>query len=144
MDNQQIIFLPLLAQVLLTALVWLWMYKTRIAEMNKKRIHPDKLALNADAAPLLKDVACPAENFVNLFEAPVLFYTAILMLYTLQMVNSVFLGLTTLYVALRYAHSLIHCSYNKVMHRFIVYFTSTLVLWVMWLMIGVNVVKSIF
>lgn len=143
MDKQQIIFLPLLAQVLLTALVWLWMYKTRIAEMKKKRIAPEKLAISADAAPLLKDAAGPAENFTNLFEAPVLFYVAILSLFSLGMVNNVFLALAILYVALRYVHSFIHCTYNRVMHRFIAYITSTIVLWVIWLMIAIKVLSSV-
>lgn len=143
MDDPQIIFLPLLAQVLLTALVWIWMYITRITEMTKKRISPDKLAITTDAAPLLKAVAGPAENFSNLFEVPVLFYIAILTIYITQMVNSLFLGLAILYVTLRYVHSFIHCTYNKVTQRFFVYIASTFVVWVMWLMIGVKIISSL-
>lgn len=142
MNNPQIIFLPLLAQVLLTVLVWFWMYKTRFAEMKKKKIHPDKLAITTDAAPLLKDVAGPAENFSNLLETPVLFYVAILTIYTAQIVNGFFIVLAILYVVLRYAHSFIHCTYNKVTQRFFVYFVSTLVLWVMWLMIGFKIISG--
>ena len=37
-------------------------------------------------------------------------------------------ALAWLYVALRYAHSAIHCTYNRVMHRFAVFIASMLVL----------------
>jgi hypothetical protein len=36
-----------------------------------------------------------------------------------------------LFVTGRAAHALIYCGYNKVMHRFIAYFLSALVLWAM-------------
>jgi hypothetical protein len=36
------------------------------------------------------------------------------------------------YVALRSLHSLIHVTYNRVMHRFLVYVASTLLLFAMW------------
>lgn len=37
------------------------------------------------------------------------------------------------YVALRALHSLIHVTYNRVVHRFLVYVTSTLLLFGMWI-----------
>jgi hypothetical protein len=36
------------------------------------------------------------------------------------------------YVALRGLHSLIHVTYNRVVHRFLVYAASTLLLFGMW------------
>jgi hypothetical protein len=36
------------------------------------------------------------------------------------------------YVALRCAHSYIHVTYNRVMHRFLVYATSTVLLFALW------------
>ena len=36
------------------------------------------------------------------------------------------------YVGLRYVHSLVHCTYNRVMHRFIAYAASCLVLMLLW------------
>lgn len=143
MLNQQLIFLPLLAQVLLTALVWIWMYKTRIAEMQKKKIKPQALTSTLEAAPLLKSVAGPSDNFSNLFEVPVLFYVAVITLYVTQMTDSLFLSLATLFVILRYLHSFIHCSYNNVMQRFIVYIASTVTLWVMWGVIGFKIVSAV-
>lgn len=138
MIDQKLIFLPLLAQVLLTAIVWFWMYKTRIAEMKRNRINPQALSNNADATKHLKSVAAPADNFKNLFEIPVLFYVAVTTLYVTQMVDTLFLTLAGVFVLFRYIHSFVHITYNKVMHRFTVYAISTLTIWIMWLMIGIR------
>jgi hypothetical protein len=37
------------------------------------------------------------------------------------------------FVVLRAVHSLVHCSYNRVMHRFIAYMISCLFLLFMWI-----------
>jgi hypothetical protein len=35
------------------------------------------------------------------------------------------------FLAFRVLHSVIHCTYNKVLHRFAAYFVSALALWAM-------------
>jgi hypothetical protein len=45
----------------------------------------------------------------------------------------VFLAAAWAYVALRALHSLIHVTYNRVTHRFLVYVASTLLLFGMWI-----------
>jgi NAD(P)-dependent dehydrogenase (short-subunit alcohol dehydrogenase family) len=37
------------------------------------------------------------------------------------------------------AHSAIHCTYNQVMHRFTVYAASSLLLFMLWFMLGVRI-----
>ena len=138
MIDQNLIFIPLLAQVLLTAIVYFWMFKTRIAEMKRSRIKPQKLATSEDGVELLKAVAGPADNFKNLFEVPTLFYVAAITLYVTQMVDITFLILSGVFVFFRYIHSFIHITYNHVMHRFSAYLVSTLTLWLMWVMIGIR------
>ena len=49
--------LPLLAQVLLTFLVWFYLYITRIAEMKRKEIHPQALNSRSAAQELMVDSA---------------------------------------------------------------------------------------
>ena len=141
MIEQKLIFIPLLAQVLLTAFVWFSLFKTRIAEMKRSRINPQKLAVAADGVELLKPVAGPADNFKNLFEIPVLFYMAVIMLYVTQMVDAIFLTLAGVFVLFRYIHSFIHITYNHVMHRFFAYLVSTLTIWIMWAMIGIRLMQ---
>lgn len=78
------------------------------------------------------DVSLPNRNFTNLFEMPVLFYVACLILYVTNNVDSAGLTLGWLYVALRIAHSLVHLTYNNVFHRLAVFAASNLVLLVLW------------
>ncbi len=122
----------LLAQVLLTFLVWVYMYITRIREMKAKRIHPQAVKTRNKLQELLTDSAAPANNLMNLLEMPVLFYLAVVLSLILLVQDQVLVILAWTYVALRYLHSFIHCTYNKVMHRFQVYFASCVVLMFIW------------
>ena len=73
------LLLPLLAQVALTFIIMLVMYRKRIAEMKIKRIHPQRTKTRSSAHGVLTDSESAADNYANLFESPVLFYTAILL-----------------------------------------------------------------
>ena len=42
------------------------------------------------------------------------------------------IGLAWLFVLLRVGHSAIHCTYNKVMHRFYAYVAGGVALWLLW------------
>ena len=123
----------LLALVLLTFLVWFYMYFTRIQEMKAKRIHPQALNVRSKLQELLTDSAAPANNLMNLLEMPVLFYLAVVLSLVLLIQDQVLVILSWAYVGLRYLHSFIHCTYNKVMHRFQVYFVSCIVLLFIWI-----------
>ena len=64
---------PMLAQALLTAVVWVRMYVVRVAEMRRRGIRPQSIATSRAISSALEDTA-PADNFRNLFEVPVLFF----------------------------------------------------------------------
>jgi hypothetical protein len=122
---------PMVAQVALTAVVWVALYIARIGEMNARRIHPQSVRTSKLAAGVLENVAA-ADNFRNLFEVPVLFFAACLAFAVSGRTSAAAVLLAWLYVALRAAHSLIHLSYNRVMHRFTVYAASTLTVFALW------------
>lgn len=122
------LLLPLLAMVALTLLVWVRLYTVRIPEMKRSRIHPQRLAGSADKG-LLKDTRA-SDNFINLFEVPVLFYVLVLATLTSGVSDPALVVLAWTFVALRAMHSLIQCSYNRVMHRFTVYALATVSLFV--------------
>jgi hypothetical protein len=131
--------LPLLAMVGLTLLVWLRLYQIRLAEMKRSRIDPQRLAGSADKG-LLKDTRA-SDNFMNLFEVPVLFYALVLATMQSGITDPWLLLLAWCFVGLRALHSLIQCSYNRVMHRFSAYALATLALFVYcgrlaWLTLG--------
>lgn len=127
---EKLFWLPVFMMVLLTFIVWIVMYRQRVAEMRARRIHPEKLKTTADAARLLESTG--SENFANLFELPVLFYLLMVIIYVTDYVSWFFVTGGLLFVLLRAVHSYIHIGYNRVMHRFYAYSAGGFVLWLMW------------
>ncbi len=125
------IFWPAIAMVAVTAAIWVRMYFVRIGEMRTRRIHPQKVATSRAAAGVLEDVAT-ADNFRNLFEVPVMFYAVCCALAITDTVTSLQLALAWGFVIARALHSFIHVTYNRVMHRFVVYVVGTLFVFAMW------------
>lgn len=125
----------------ITAAVWLRVYFERLGEMRARRIPPQAIATSRQTAETLKNVQA-SDNFRNLFEVPVLFYVLCVLAYASQAVTPFLIGGAWAFVALRALHSLIHCTYNRVMHRFPVYVLSTLVLFAMWGVFGVNLLYT--
>ena len=138
--NDRAIFLPALAMVALTLVVWFRMYFMRIAQMKRDRIHPQAVASSAQSAALLTDSRA-ADNFRNLFELPVLFYLALVVAAVSGLVTGTLLVLAWLFVALRVLHSAIHCTYNKVMHRFKAYLAGGMVLWAIWVLLAMGLLR---
>ena len=124
------IWLPCAAMVGLTAVVWVKLYADRLGEMRAKRIDPQALASARATAELERPQA--AENFRILFEVPVLFYVLCVALVLNGGSTPGFVRAAWGYVALRVVHSLIHVTYNRVTHRFLVYVASTLLLFGAW------------
>ncbi|HKQ29935.1 MAG TPA: MAPEG family protein [Burkholderiales bacterium] len=138
--KQELILLPLVAMALLTAIVWVRLYIVRVGEMRARRIPAQQIASRAGAA--LTQTG-PADNFMNLFELPVLFYLVVALLYALRLGDALYLWLAVGFVVLRYVHSFIHITYNKVMHRFPVYVAGGIVLWVMWIRFSFQLIEHV-
>jgi hypothetical protein len=136
------LLLPLLAQIALTFIVMLTMYQKRVAEMKSKRIHPQRTKTRSTAHGVLTDSESAANNYSNLLESPILFYVAILLTLILMVQDSILVVLAWTYVASRYAHSFIHITYNRVMHRFTVFVFSSFVLLAIWVRIGWIIIQS--
>ena len=134
---QTAIVLPAIALVLLTAIVWVRLYVERIRELQQRGIDPQALATAAATAQTMQHVQA-SDNFKNLFEVPVLFYALCAVLASAQHVSPFFVIGAWLYVALRYVHSFIHLTYNRVIHRFAVYVLSTALLFLMWGVLAVQ------
>ncbi len=133
------LLMPLLALVFLTFLVWVYMYVTRLSEIKRKSINPQNLDTRVHGQALLTDSPAQADNLKNLFELPVLFYVAVMLALVLMIQDRFLVQLAWGYVALRYIHSLVHCTYNRVMHRFTAYAASCLILMLIWARLAVYV-----
>ncbi len=134
------IFLPVVTLVVITGCIWVLMYVRRISEIRRARIDPQSLATSTTASARLTDVSA-AENFSNLLETPVLFYVICLMLFVTGEVTQLQSALAWIYVALRALHSLVHVTYNKVIHRWALYVLSTICLFIMWAGFAVSVLE---
>lgn len=125
------IWMPVAALAGLTAVVWVKLYADRLGEMRRKGVDPQALARARDTAALERTAA--AENFRNLFEVPVLFYVLCIALALTGGSTPGFVTAAWGYAGLRALHSLIHVTYNRVVHRFLAYVASTLLLFGMWI-----------
>lgn len=67
------IIYPVFTLLILHFLVLSYMFNNRVKEMKANRVHPEKLKLRSNTAVELKN-SCAADNFLNLFEMPVVFY----------------------------------------------------------------------
>lgn len=77
-------------------------------------------------------VSIPNRNYMNLLEMPMLFYACCVVYYAVGDVGAVALSLAWTYVGLRVVHSLIHLTYNNVMHRLTAFALSNFVLAGLW------------
>jgi len=126
------ILLPVCAQVLLTFFVWTYTLVKRITAIRRSKINPQVLADEPTALKVFKSAIHPADNFENLFELPVLFFVAAIILVGTGLTDGPYVIGAWTFVALRALHSAIHCTYNGVTHRFYAYLLGSLVLWAIW------------
>jgi hypothetical protein len=104
--------------------------RLRAAFAGRVRAEDFKLGESSGVPP---DVSLPNRNYMNLLELPTLFYAVCLALLVLGKVASIDYTLAWVYVGLRGMHSLIHLTYNHVIHRLLVFASSNVVLSVLWL-----------
>jgi hypothetical protein len=130
--QKELIILPILLMVLLTIFVWGRMIWVRLSVMKSIDIHPEKMKSQKGKQLFPEEINIPAENFVNLFEIPIVFYLLSTLLLVTDSVSLFYLVASFIYVVLRYVHSFIALTYNKVVHRFKAYLLSCLVVFIMW------------
>lgn len=118
---------PVIALVLWTLVVWLWMYATRIPAMQKAKIDPQDAA-RTRVLDLPPEIMWVSDNYNHLMEQPTIFYATTLAAQLAGQADGLNVGLAWAYVILRVVHSLIQCTVNVVVARFAVFSLSTLVL----------------
>ena len=130
--EQKLIFYPFFGVMLLTMSVWVYMYCLRLFFLKRENINPQSVSTTRQVLNIVPDkINNPSENLINLFELPLLFYALCIYLYVTQKVDSVSLYMSFFFLLLRIGHSVIHCTYNKVIHRFVLYVLSSIILWVL-------------
>ena len=120
---------PVVALAAWTAVIWFWMYATRIPAIIGARMRLDPQAPRGEQmATLPARVRWKADNYNHLMEQPTQFYAIALALALLGDASAWSLGLAWAYVALRVVHSLWQVLVNQIQVRFALFSVSSLVL----------------
>ena len=122
---------PVLALIVLTLLVWIWLYATRIPAMRKAGIAPQKARHPGALDALPSSARQVTDNYNHLLEQPTIFYALVFYIVLSGHSDALHVYLAWAYVGLRAVHTLIQCTVNNVMARFLVFAVSTLVLMAM-------------
>tara|TARA_Y100001935_G_scaffold231093_1_gene211875 strand:+ start:426 stop:857 length:432 start_codon:yes stop_codon:yes gene_type:complete len=136
-----LILQPVILMCLLSFVMMLWMYATRIPaskEIEKKGVnlqdlsHPSKLG-----GVFPSKVERVADNYNHLFEQPTVFYALSFVIWALNMTDSIYLICAWLYFVIRLVHSVFQATLNLVWVRFGLFIFS-------WLILAVMIFKLIF
>ena len=119
---------PVLALIVWTLIVWLWLYATRIPAMQKAKVHPQSAIHPGALASLPTDARVVADNYNHLHEQPTIFYALALYSHLVGVGDPLNVWLAWGYVALRVVHSLVQIVMKRVMIRFSVFVLSSLML----------------
>lgn len=128
------ILYPLLAMFALTAFCLFRLARLRFMAVRNGEIDPGffRLYRDGDEPATLR---VHARHITNLFEAPVLFYVIVIIAFITRQTGVLPLVLAWAYVVLRYAHSYVHLTSNRVLTRFRIFALSWLVLILLWLVV---------
>jgi len=135
--NLNIIY-PLFALAAWTFVVLLLIPFVRVRSVRRREVGPNDFKYGESPA-VPPSVSIPNRNYMNLLELPMLFYVVGMVLYVTAGTSRLAVVVAWVYVALRVIHSLIHLSYNRVIHRLSVFALSNAALVSLWVMAAVHV-----
>lgn len=122
---------PVLALIVWTLVILVWLYARRIPAMRKAGINPAKIKGSesyASLPPMNPKAVWVADNYNHLHEQPTLFYALCIYTHLAGVVDMFNVGLAWAYVGIRIVHSLIQVTTNFVPLRFVVFNIGSLVL----------------
>ena len=119
---------PMLALIVWSLVMLVWMYVTRIPAIQKAGIDPANARepTTLDVLPL--GVRQVAYNYNHLMEQPTLFYALVVYSYLAGQQNTPNLILAWAYVAIRIVHSVVQATVNVVLIRFSIFILGSVVL----------------
>ena len=136
MTAAQSLLAAILAQGLLHLIMMVALYATRIPAMVGARMSAQATLKPGALSTLPAWARNVAANYNNLAEAPTTFYASALAVVVMGKGDWGFAGLAWSFVALRYTHSAVQATANRVMVRFAVFSPS-------WAVLGVMIVRGL-
>jgi len=129
--DQAAIFQPFIATMILTMVVWAYMYGRRLPFIFSRGLDPKQMTPLELARLSPPQVSNPSDNLKNLFELPTVFYAIVLYLYATAQVDATYMGAAWGFFLFRAMHSAVHCTFNFIPIRFVLYVISAGALWFM-------------
>lgn len=125
-----------LAMGLLTLVMFLWMYATRLPAFSRAKLDPQEAMHPGsyhDRIP--SEVRRVADNYNHLFEAPTLFYAIAITVVLLGLADGTHVICAWAYVGFRVLHSIVQATVNRVAVRFSLFVLS-------WVALGTMLVRA--
>ncbi len=122
---------PMLALVVWTFVMLVWLYATRLPAMRAAKIDASKLKgreTHDQFAKIPAKVHWVSDNYTHLHEQPVIFYALCVYSHLVGVDDELNVGLAWGYVAIRVIHSVIQATTNFVPLRFVMFMAGSLVL----------------
>lgn len=134
MSPMQATIWPMIAHAALVFGLYVLLSLRRVRAVKEGRARPEQFRENRDE-PL--ESLLVKNAIANQFELPVLFYAVSILLYVVDADNPVTVAGGWLFVALRYAHAVVHVNGNRLRHRRPLFIAGLLVVMALWLWLAV-------
>ncbi|MCK4742426.1 MAG: MAPEG family protein [Sulfuriflexus sp.] len=140
MDTAALI-IPTAVLVSLTYIVSLSLVFYRFYLVKTGAVHPGYFKLHKGGKPPKRHEALE-HNYSNLFEVPTLFYAIVAIAIASQHIDETLVTLAWIFVGLRIAHTLVHISYNNIIHRLAVFFAAYVAVGIMWFRVVSDILQT--
>ena len=119
---------PVLALIVWTFVLWVWLYATRLPAMRAAGIDSTRLKRKDELDVLPTAVKQVADNYNHLHEQPTVFYALCVYTHLVGVADPLNAKLAWSYVVLRVAHSLVQATFNFVPLRFVLFAAGSVTL----------------
>lgn len=134
--HAQSILQAVLGMGLLSLLMFLWMYATRLPAFGKAKLDPqDAMHPGTYHDRIPSEVRRVADNYNHLMEAPTVFYAVAFAIVLLGLADPIHAWCAWAFLALRVVHSLVQATINKVVLRFSLFALS-------WVALGTMIIRG--
>lgn len=137
----QAVLLPVFALVALLYFLIARMALTRVGAIKAGQVKMKDIALGQNAWPA--SVAQTSNAYANNLQLPLLFYALVAFAMLTKKDDLVFVVMSWLFVASRYAHAYVHITSNNVPMRFNMFGAGVVILGLMWGIFAVRILAAV-
>lgn len=134
--NAQSILHAALGMGVLSLVMFLWMYATRLPAMSRAGVDPQAAMHPGSLDSLPSEARRVADNYNHLWEAPTLFYAMAFYVVISGHADALHAACAWAYLGFRVLHSLVQATINRVALRFALFSLS-------WIALGIIVVREL-